>query len=582
MTLLSFHSILISPARLLLIVNICFASVAKAQTHLFSEEALDRGIIMISDHNNWGNGLSFHDWDRDGWPDLTFCRSGLPPVFYHNDGGTFSPVAFNIPNTHEAKMVLWVDYDNDGDADLFITRFLGPWSLYRNNGNFMFTDVSEEAGITQVEGFAWTMGASWGDINNDGHLDLYICTYHLNDIRENLMFRANGDGTFTDVSEETGTSDGSKPSFQSVFADFNMDGWPDLHVSNDRFCCANSLYLNDGDGLFTDISASSGIDFNIDAMSNTVADFDNDGDLDIYVSNHVAGNILLRNNGDITFTAVADEAGVAVNQVSWAALFLDQDLDGWQDLFVCTSPLSANNTVVHNYFFTNNADGTFEYRNDSGMEAFITRSYCAATADFDNDGAPDIAIANKHPHVAELWRNNAENHSFLKVSLQGTESNRDGIGATVRCYVNGAMQLRHTQCGHAHFGQDSQYLIFGLNGATSVDSLSVTWPGGAVDMRYGIAAGQTLHVTEGDPQILVSIPQQTSRRAPFTLVGSELIFAAGRKIEVVVMDMQGRQVVSADSGMVNRCDLSLLPSGLYVTRWQDAEGAWGAERIFLP
>src|SRR5690606_9750943 len=117
-----------------LLVTICFASTARAQPHLFSEEALERGIIMISDHNYWGNGLSFHDWDRDGWPDLTFCRSGLPPVFYHNDGGTFSPVAFNVPNTHEAKMVLWVDYDNDGDADLFLTRFLGPWSLYRNNG----------------------------------------------------------------------------------------------------------------------------------------------------------------------------------------------------------------------------------------------------------------------------------------------------------------------------------------------------------------------------------------------------------------------------------------------------------------
>jgi hypothetical protein len=582
MTLKSVHSFNEACAKSLVIVSLCVAGEAEAQTSLFSEQAVARGIIMISDHNNWGNGLSFHDWDRDGWPDLTFCRSGLPPVFYHNDGGTFSPVAFNIPNSKEAKSILWVDYDNDGDADLFITRLFGPWSLYRNEGGFTFTDITEEAGLVQIEGFAWTMGASFGDYDNDGHLDLYICTYHLNDMIENVLFRANGDGTFTDVTEETGVSNGSLPTFQSVFADFNMDGLADLHVTNDRFCCRNGLYINDGEGAFVDVSASSGADVNIDAMSNTVADFDNDGDLDIYVSNHVAGNVLLSNNGDNTFTEMAFAAGVSVNQVSWAALFLDQNLDGWQDLFVCTSPLGANSPLVHNYFFTNNTDGTFEYRNDSGMEPFITRSYCAATADFDNDGAPDIAIANKYPHVAELWRNNSLDHTFLKVSLEGTVSNRDAIGATVRCYVNGTMQLRHTHCGQAHFGQDSQYLIFGLNGATLVDSLTITWPGGAVNVRYDIAAGQTLHVVEGEEQIPVSAPRDVHRGRPFFLVGTELIFSAGRDIELAVIDVQGKNVLSADSRTTNTANLSHLPTGIYVTRWQDAEGVSGAMRIFLP
>lgn len=552
-----------------------------AQGTLFTEEAASRGLIVLTDHNNWGNGISFHDWDRDGWPDLTFARTGLPPAFYHNVGGTFLPVAFNIPNTDEAKSVLWVDYDNDGDADLFLTRLHQGWSLYRNNGSFMFSDVTASVGITQMPG-AMTMGASWGDVNNDGHLDLYICTYHHNSPITNYLFRNNGDGTFTEVASEIGVDDGANPSFQAVFADFNSDGWPDLHVSNDRLNSSNSLYLNNGDGTFEDISESSGTDFIIDAMSNTVGDFDNDGDLDIYVSNHHEGNILLRNNGDLTFTEMAEDAGVAVNQISWGALWLDQDLDGWQDLFVCTSPLSNWQTVVHNFFYTNNANGTFTYRSDSGHHGVVTRSYCAATADFNNDGAPDIAISNKHPHVAELWRNNSSGHTFLKVSLEGTVSNRDAIGATVRCYANGMMQTRHTLCGEAHFGQSSQYLLFGLNGALMADSLSVSWPSGEFDMLYGIDAGQTVHILEGASQMVVSTGSAAASRPLFSATQGGFTVRHTTNGWLQVSDNLGRELLKCPFNTSEHLLPHCLPSGVYIIRWQDSTGAAGLEKLAIP
>lgn len=553
---------------------------AAGQPTLFSEEALERGIIMVTDHNYWGAGVSFHDWDRDGWPDLTLCRTGMTPAFYHNDGGTFSPVAFNIPNTHEAKCILWADYDNDGDADLLITRFMGPWSLYRNNGSFMFTDVTDLVGITQAYN-AQTMGASWADIDNDGHLDFYVCNYNWGDTVTNYLFRSNGDGTFTEVGAEVGAHNGVNITFQSAFLDMNMDGWPDLHVSNDRNASPNAMLLNKGDGTFEDISASSGMDFAIDAMSNTVGDYDNDGDLDIYVSNHVAGNRLMRNNGDSTFTNVASSSGVAVHQVSWAALWLDHDLNGWQDLFVCTSPLYTGGTIVPNHFYSNNADGTFTYRSDSGMEGVISRSYCAATADFDNDGAPDIAISNKHPHMTELWRNTSMGHSYIKVSLRGTVSNRDGIGATVRCHANGVTQLRYAQCGQAHFGQDSQYLLFGLDGAAGADSITVHWPSGTVDALYGPAAGQLLMVEEGSSQITVGMERKDGPSAPFVLIGRELIPSAGRDFTFVLIDMLGRQLVRDYSTGGRRTDLSAFAPGCHVVRWMGSDGASGAERVWL-
>ncbi len=553
-----------------------------AQNMLFTEEAAIRGVLVISDHNNWGNGISFHDWDRDGWPDLTFSRTGLPPAFYHNVGGTFQPVAFNIPNTAEAKSVLWVDYDNDGDADLFITRFNAPWSLYKNNGSMQFTDVTASVGITQVTG-AWAMGAAWGDIDRDGHLDLYICTYHTGSSSvTNYLFRNSGNGTFMEVAAETGVDDGAQPSFQAVFADFNADGWPDLHVTNDRLTSRNSLYLNKGDGTFSDISASSGIDFILDAMSNTVGDFDNDGDLDIYVSNHVDGNVLLSNNGDSTFAEMAEDAGVAVNQICWAALWMDIDLDGWQDLFVSTSPLSNGEPPMHNYAYTNNQDGTFDYRSDSGMHGFNTRSYCAATADFDNDGAPDIAISTRHPNVAELWRNNAEGHRFLKVSLEGSTSNRDAIGATVRCYANGIMQTRHTLCGEAHFGQSSQYLLFGLGSATLVDSLSVEWPSGAIDLIYGIEAGQTLHVLEGASQMVVSAGMAAASAPRFIAAASELMVRHTASGSLLVSDHLGRELLRHSFNAPQNSIHLNLASGIYIIRWQDSTGGAGIEKVSIP
>jgi len=547
LTLQKFIDVSISLLALLFLPSIC-----QSQQTLFNEEAIAKGIDCTADHTFWGLGLSLYDWDKDGWPDVSFCKTGVPPVFYHNDQGHFSEVQFNISNTNEAKHLLWVDYDNDGDADVFLTRSFGPWSLYRNNGSFVFTDVTASVGISQIPGgfLANAKGAAWSDINRDGFLDLYIATYHWADeITKNWFFLNNGGTSFSEMAMAVGIDDGYSNSMQPVFFDADMDGWPDLHVINDRTGHTNSFYRNNGDLTFTDESVVSGLNIDIWSMSNTVGDYDNDGDLDAYVTNKVesfpnspGGNFLFQNDGNATFTMVASDSATQVWKFSWGAQWIDQDLDGHLDLFVSTSGLNDNDPVHSNHFARNNGDGTFEYRADSGMEDFITRTYCAATADFDNDGAPDLALSCKAPYRNELWRNNSVGHTYIKLSLEGTVSNRDAIGSTVRCYSTGLQQLHYTTCGEAYLSQNSQYILFGLNGATMVDSIVIGWPNGMVERLTDVAANQTLHLVEGFSQNPVGVSSNVLNHSAYTIRNGALIILEPNISAFEIYDCTGRMV----------------------------------------
>ncbi|MFM1874966.1 MAG: hypothetical protein RL266_703 [Bacteroidota bacterium] len=555
--------------------------VVQSQTPLFTEESVQRGVNFVSDHFWWGNGVSCYDWNKDGWPDISLCATGVAPAFYQNNGdGTFSTMTFNISNTHEAKSLTWADYDNDGDADIFLTRVFGPWSLYRNDGGFMFTEVTNLAGLGQLN-FYQTMGASWSDINNDGFLDLYICNYNWNDGVTNKLYLNNGNGLFTDFSVQSGANNGSHASFQSVFADFNLDGLPDISLTNDRHVSENALYINTGNGIFSNQSQAAGINVAVDAMSNSVEDFDNDGDFDIYVSNHDDGNLLFQNNGDTTFTNIAANAGVTVNQVCWSAIWLDQDLDGWQDLFVATSPLDPNNPetpTVHNYFFSNQQDMTFNYRADSGMEPVVTRSYCGGSADLDNNGAPDLVLSGKEPYGAEIWMNTTQDHSSITLSLEGTISNRDGIGSTVRCYSGGTVQTRYTKCGEGHLSQNSQYLLFGLGSESMADSLTITWPSGIVDRLYSIAADQFLHIMEGSTISPVSVKDWHQQDPQFIIFGHQLTVRNSSVSTLALLDVSGRCIASTQGSFI---DLFGIRSGIYILQWTSSSGS-GSNKILIP
>jgi hypothetical protein len=275
----------------------------------FSEESQNLGLENTSYGDGLlGGGISFFDFDNDGWDDLTISsESGQPVRFFKNNAGTFSEIyLIFIDDLFETKTVQWVDFDNDGDFDLFVTSNIDHNNLYENNGNFEFNIITETAGLTTLD--HRTFGASWGDYNNDGWLDLFILSRNFDDqTYHNMLYKNNGDATFTNVTESSGFSIVNYASFCAVFMDYNNDGWQDIYISNDKYNFSNLLYKNNGDGSFTEIGAATGTNIAIESMTTTIGDYNKYGWLDIYISNTQEGNVFFKNNGNGSFTDIASE-----------------------------------------------------------------------------------------------------------------------------------------------------------------------------------------------------------------------------------------------------------------------------------
>ena len=535
--------------------------IPKAFSQPFVESSNILGVEFSADFQGYGAGLSCYDWNFDGLDDLTFATASNPR-FYLNNGNGFAEVMLGVSSSQEIRSILWVDYDNDGDADLFLTRFFGPWSLYRNDGNNQFIDATASSGILDIGIYA-SHGACWGDVNNDGWVDLYICNYSASAGVTNFFYLSNGNGTFTECASSRGIDDGNKLSFQSVFFDANMDGWQDLYIANDK-THANSLYLNNGNGFFTDISESSLADIVIDAMSNSIADYDNDGDLDIYVSNSEENKFLV-NNGNLTFTEQSAVHQLAAEQFSWGAVWLDADLDMRQDLFVATGPLSQASTD-NLFFVASQLSDDFTLDSNAGFNGNQDLTYCAAAGDFNMDGLPDLALSKRDLDDVDVWINNGAQGNYLKVSLEGVASNRDGLGSVIKCYAGGIQQLRYTYCGEQYMSQNSSYELFGLRNETNVDSLSVTWLSGTRDVVYNIASNQTLSIVEGTSSVTVGLHQDSNQTKPIQisyLNGVPVLFSK-LPVDLSLFDQQGKLILT--QSITGRSVLDQLSQGIYFAK----------------
>jgi len=440
--------------------------------------------------SEYAGGVSFVDWDGDGWDDITIARMGQTPIIFQNNGsGFYTTQPINEIVEGETKAVIWVDFDNDGDKDLFTTEYLGPSRLYENNSGELI-NVTLAAGFAPTE--YETFGASWGDYDNDGFLDVYISNYDIEGDIQNQCYHNNGDGTFTDVTTELGIGNGSQTTFGSLWWDYDQNGWQDLFIGNDRDPFFNYQFYNQG-GTFVENSNDVGLFESIWTMSTSAADYDNDGDLDIYLSNAWNGHRLYNQNEDGTFDNVAGESGIYDTNFAWAGQWLDYNLDGLQDLYICYEPILSSDGT--NQMLVNTGE-VFLYDNSMGLDTEETESHSSAVGDWNNDGVFDIFCYNEEPHLAQLWTSNDVEGTYLKVGLQGTFSNRDGIGSFITIWVNGEQQMRQTYCGEGFLTQNSSKEIFGLNGETTVDSLRIVWPSGTIDMLYDIESNQCVTVVE--------------------------------------------------------------------------------------
>ena len=516
-----------------------------------------------------GSGVAFFDYDHDGWLDIFLVNGssfeGFPKgreptsyLFHNNRDGTFTDVTQDAGLTHAGwgQGCCVGDYDNDGFDDLFVT-YWGKNVLYRNKGNGTFEDVSEEAGVAG-DGRRWGAACCFLDYDRDGLVDLFVANYvnfdpaaspapggaescWYNNIAvacgpqgfgggTNILYRNNGDGTFTDVSEDAGITDPrgiADPSFAktnwrpvgsygmgAAAADFNNDGWPDIYVACDT--APSLLYRNNQDGTFSEIGVAAGCAFNEDGaamagMGVGVADYDGDGWLDIVRTNFSDQvTTLYQNNGDGSFYDASLQVGLGVNTkyLGFGAGFLDFDNDGWKDIFLANGhvyPVIAGKKLHVTYeqrkiLYRNRGDGRFRDVSRSAGPGITTPrvSRGCAFGDFDNDGRVDIVV-NNLDDVPSLLRNECTNgNNWLMVKCIGTKSNRSAIGSRVSVTTGNRMQIDEVMSGSSFYSQNDFRLHFGLGTARQADKVEVRWPSGASEAFETVASNRLIVIREGE------------------------------------------------------------------------------------
>ena len=497
-----------------------------------------------------GCGCAFFDYDNDGWMDIfLLCGTRLggdPPeatnrLYKNNRDGTFTDVTekSGLGAVGWASGVCVGDYNNDGFEDLFCTYF-GQNRLYRNSGDGTFTDVTKAAGLWNDQP-RWGAGCSFVDYNRDGHLDLFVSNYvrfsfeHAPVPGENSncnwkgvpvecgprglptgrhsLYRNNGDGTFTDVSQLAGIAKATESYGMTVVAaDFDEDGWPDIFVACDS--TPSLLFMNNHDGTFREEGVVRGVSLSDDGMEQAgmgvgVGDYDLDGHLDLFKTHFAEdANGLYHNDGKGNFDDVTRSARIAVETryICWGAGIVDLDNDGHPDIFMVTGnvypeverklPQYANKTP--RAVFRNLGNHTFE---ELGQEAgpAVTEPHCSrgcAFGDFDNDGDVDILIVNLNEPPSLLRNDLKANQNWIKVKLEGVKSNRSAIGARVLVRYGGKVQSQALLSQSSYYSCNDTRLHFGLGAAGSVD-IEVYWPNGFHEKLKGIPANQLVTVREG-------------------------------------------------------------------------------------
>lgn len=521
--------------------------------------------IGFSSETEYGNGMSVFDVNHDGWPDLTLCRHGLPVAVLFNNQGSFEQIDLELGIPSQARHWNWVDIDNDGDADGCLTTAEGFVELYEQTGEMEFELVTG-SGITNTTEEVYSN--SWGDVNGDGYLDCYIAVYEMlmDDFNErNYLYLNNGDWTFTEMGDDNPASDGYNMSFMGTFMDYDNDNDPDIFVNNDRIGSFNHLYRNDG-GTFTDVSNDTGVEEDFYAMSNTIADYNNDGYLDIFMSNNPEGSRLMKNQGGTSFVDASDDSNLFVEAFGWAGNFFDFDNDGDLDFHFCSMPFWTLNG--QNELHENDGTGTFTNVTEvAGMDNQPTSTYASAVADFNNDGALDLVVYNEAPFGLQVWMNTADPGNWLEIKPTSALGNTDAIGTRLECYAGGSYQMRYTMCGENFLGQNSDYVHFGLGEYAVVDSLVVTWRSGIKNTYYNLPSGTSMEVNDVDAfsfEITGPVAYQFCEGDSVTLYtsdGGDVLWSNGETAPSITVDESGSyyaqlsvgdgMYISSDSVSVN-------------------------------
>jgi hypothetical protein len=542
----------------------------------FTDIAAEAGLLAPTVyggllHKNYivetvGCGVAFLDYDNDGWLDIfVLCGSRMeaPPagstnrLYKNNRDGTFSDVTekSGLLRTGWASGVTVGDYNNDGFEDIFVTYY-GQNVLYRNNGDGTFTDVTRQAGLLYEGNPRWGSGCTFLDYDRDGRLDLFVANYvdlHMDRIPQpganpycnfkgvavncgprglpmprNYLYRNQGDGTFRDVSQETGIAKTERTySMTAVAADFRGDGWTDIYVASDS--TPSLLLRNNHHSGFTEEGAERGVAFSVDGaeqagMGVAIGDFNLDGNLDIFKTHFSDDtNVLYRNDGGGNFSDVTIPAGLAVETryICWGTGFADFDNNGWPDLAVVTGSVYPEVEAefpeyplkTPRFIFRNLGNGKFEELIEEAGPG-IAAPHCSrgcAFGDFDNDGDVDMVVINLNEPPSLLRNDLAGDGKWLKVLLVGTKSNRSAIGSKVLVKYGGKVQAQAVMAQSSFYSVNDRRLHFGLGSNARVD-IEIHWTNGLIEKFAGVESNQLVIVTEGKGISKAAFPQMKKDR----------------------------------------------------------------------
>ena len=502
-----------------------------------------------------GGGVALLDYDNDGRLDIFFTNGAkiddpmpdgkLPDksdpkfsnrLYHQSSNGTFTDVTekaglTGIPQNHYDMGVAVGDYDNDGFEDMYVTGFGGN-TLYHNNGDGTFTDVTKKAGVAAS---GWNTSAGFLDYDNDGKLDLFVTRYVDWTFKTNrycgeekpgyraychpdnyegvtsILYHNDGNGTFTDVSEKAGIAKSIGKGLGVSFADYDGDGFTDIFVANDSVQCF--LFHNNGNGTFSEVGLFKGVGYNEDGktfagMGTDFSDYDNDGLPDVIVTDLSNERYMLfRNNGDGSFRDVTNQSGVGGATLAfagWSTRFFDYDNDGWKDLFVAQSHVmdtiektAPNLRYMQPPLLLRNQAGHFS--RVSPGEAFRKEwaGRGAAFGDLDNDGDVDVVVSNAGQYAYVLRNDGGNRNQWLGIATIGTKSNRDGIGARVKVVsASGLTQYFTVNTAVGYLSASDKRLIVGLGSDVTAKLVEIRWPSGIIQRLENVKAGQFLRVTE--------------------------------------------------------------------------------------
>jgi hypothetical protein len=502
-----------------------------------------------------GGGVALLDYDNDGRLDIFFTNGAriddpmpenkLPDksdpkywnrLYHQNPDGTFTDVTekaglTGMPQNLYGMGVAVGDYDNDGFTDIYVTNY-GSNTLYHNNGNGVFTEVTKTAGVAAG---GWSASAGFFDYDNDGKLDLFVTRYVDWTFKTNrycgekrpgyraychpdnydgvtdILYHNNGDGTFSDVSQKAGSANPNGKGLGVSFADYDGDGFTDIYVANDSVQCF--LYHNNGNGTFTEVGLLAGVGYNEDGktfagMGIDFSDYDNDGLPDVIVTDLSNERYMLfRNNGDSTFRDVTNRSGVGgatLPFAGWSTRFFDYDNDGWKDVFVAQSHVmdtiektSPNLRYLQPPLLLRNDNGRFVrvIAGEAFQKEWAGRG--AAFGDLDNDGDMDVVVSNAGQYAYVLRNDGGNRQNWLRIETTGKKSNRDGIGCRVKVVsASGLTQYFTVNTAVGYQSASDKRMLVGLGSDTTAKLVEIRWPSGAIQKFENVKANQTLQAAE--------------------------------------------------------------------------------------